>query len=170
MIIRGATPNDARAIAEIHVRSWQVAYKDIVPDSFLESLSVEQRERFWRQSLEGSGPGTSVIEEHGEVLGWISVGPSRDAGEEPSTRELWAIYVEPRHWRRGVGQRLWGDIEKQLKRSGVSEVTLWVLKDNTRALAFYRSNGFVDDAGIEKTVEIGETELVEVRLRKGLGG
>src|SRR5688572_8422042 len=104
MIIREATPSDARAIAEIHVRSWQAAYQGIVPDSFLESLSVDQRERSWRQSLEGSGLVTSVLEERGEMLGWISVGPSRDEGEQPSTREIWAIYVEPKHWRRGVGQ------------------------------------------------------------------
>ena len=30
-------------------------------------------------------------------------------------------------------------------------------------------NGFVVE-GIEKTVELGGTELVEIRLRKGLGG
>jgi ribosomal protein S18 acetylase RimI-like enzyme len=44
-----------------------------------------------------------------------------------------------------------------------------VLQDNAGALAFYRSNGFVVD-GIEKMVELGGTELVEIRLCKGLGG
>lgn len=168
--IRPATPDDARAIAGIHVRSWQVAYRGIVPESFLQSLSVDQRERFWRESLEGGGPRTSVFEEHGHVVGWISVGATRDAGERPSTRELWAIYVDPMHWRRGVGQRLWGDAERQLTGAGVTEVTLWVLRDNIPALAFYRSNGFVADADVEKTVVIGGTELVEVRLRRKLSG
>ena len=70
-----------------------------------------------------------------------------------------AIYVDPKHWRRGVGQRLWDEVEDQLRRSGFSDVTLWVLQDNAGALAFYRSNGFVVD-GTEKTVELGGTELV----------
>jgi ribosomal protein S18 acetylase RimI-like enzyme len=44
-----------------------------------------------------------------------------------------------------------------------------VLQDNAGALAFYRSNGFVVD-GIEKTFAVGGVELIEIRLRKGLGG
>jgi ribosomal protein S18 acetylase RimI-like enzyme len=69
-----------------------------------------------------------------------------------------------------VGQLLWGEAEEQLRRSGFSEATLWVLKDNSGALAFYRSNGFVIEPGIEKTIELGGTEVVEIRLRKALGG
>ena len=54
-----------------------------------------------------------------------------------------------------------------VRRSGFSDVTVWVLQDNAGGLAFYRSNGFVVD-GIEKTVELGGAQLVEIRLRKGL--
>ena len=169
MVVRHATSEDSRAIATIHVLSWQAAYEGIVPAQFLASLSVDQREGAWRRRLEQGPPGTWVIEEHGGVLGWISAGPSRDTDALSSTSELLAIYVDPKHWRRGVGQRLWDEVEDQLRRSGFSDVTLWVLRDNTGALAFYRSNGFVVD-GIEKTVELGGTELVEIRLRKGLGG
>jgi ribosomal protein S18 acetylase RimI-like enzyme len=74
---------------------------------------------------------------------------------------------DPMHWRRGVGQRLWDEAEDQLRRSGFSDVTLWVLHDNAGAVAFYCSNGFVVD-GVEKKVEFGGTELVEIRLWKGL--
>ena len=141
-----------------------------MPELFLDTLSVDQREGVWRQRLAGSPPGTAVFEEHGQVLGWISVGPSRDPDAPSLTGELLAIYVDPTHWRRGVGQQLWTDTEEQLRRSGVLEVTLWVLKDNARAVAFYRSNGFVVEAGVEKKIELGGNELVEVRLRKELGG
>jgi ribosomal protein S18 acetylase RimI-like enzyme len=169
MVVRPATPEDSRAIATIHVLSWQAAYQGIVPAQFLASMSIDQREGVWRQRLEQGAHSTWVIEEHGGVLGWTSAGPSRDTDALSSTSEVWAIYVDPKHWRRGVGQRLWGDIEGQLRRSGSSDVTLWVLRANAGALAFYCSNGFVDD-GIEKTIELGGTELVEIRLRKGLGG
>jgi ribosomal protein S18 acetylase RimI-like enzyme len=167
MVVRHATLEDAKAIATIHVLSWQAAYKGIVPAGFLAAMSVDQREGMWRQRLEHGAPGTWVLEEHGGVLGWISVGPSRDADALSSTSELWAIYVDPKHWRRGVGQRLWDEVEDQLRRSGFSDVTLWVLQLNTDASAFYRANGFVID-GIEKTIELGGTELVEIRLRKVL--
>jgi ribosomal protein S18 acetylase RimI-like enzyme len=170
MVVRRATIEDSGAIAEIHVRSWQAAYRDIVPPAFLDSLSVEQRERGWRQRLERDTSGTSVLEERGEVLGWVNAGPSRDADALSSTGELWAIYVAPDHWRRGVGQRLWSDAEEQLRRAGFLDVTLWVLKENTGALGFYRANGFAVDPGIEKAVELGAAVLIEIRLRKKLGG
>jgi ribosomal protein S18 acetylase RimI-like enzyme len=169
MVVRRATAEDSGAIAEIHVRAWQAAYRDIVPPEFLDSLSVEQRQRVWRQRLEGGTPGTSVLEEQGEVLGWVSAGPSRDSDALSSTSELAAIYVAPEHWRRGVGQRLWSDAEAQLRRAGFLEVTLWVLKENAGALRFYRANGFVVDPGIEKVVELGGAALIEIRLRKQLG-
>jgi ribosomal protein S18 acetylase RimI-like enzyme len=170
MVVRRAKPGDSGAIAEIHVRSWQLAYRGIVPPEYLDSLSVAQRESVWRQRLEGGTLGTSVLEERGEVLGWVSAGQSRDSDALSSTSELWAIYVAPEHWRRGVGQRLWSDAEGQLRRAGFSEVTLWVLKENAGALRFYGANGFVVDPGVEKTVELGGAALIEIRLRKKLGG
>ena len=170
MVVRPATLEDSRAIAEIHVRSWQAAYRGIVPPAFLDSLSVEQRERGWRQRLERDTSGTSVLEERGEVLGWVSVGSSRDDDALSSTSELWAIYVAPEHWRRGMGHRLWSDAEEQLRRAGFLDVTLWVLKENAGALRFYGANGFVVDPRVEKTVELGGAALIEVRLRKKLGG
>jgi hypothetical protein len=45
-----------------------------------------------------------------------------------------------------------------------------VLRDNSRARAFYGSNGFADDAGIEKTVRLGGVDLLKVRLRNQIGG
>jgi ribosomal protein S18 acetylase RimI-like enzyme len=170
MTVRRATPEDARGIAAIHVQSWRSAYQSIVPDEYLRSLSIDHRERFWRHALEGSGPETWVVEQSGEVRGWMSVGTSRDSDAAKSTGELWAIYVHPTHWRRGVGQLLWDKAEEQLKQSGFTEVILWVFKDNAPALAFYRSNGFVAEHGTEKTIQLGGADLIEVRLRKRLGG
>jgi ribosomal protein S18 acetylase RimI-like enzyme len=169
MVVRRATVEDSGAIAEIHVRSWQAAYRGIVPPEFLDSLSVEQRQRVWRQKLEGGTSVTLVLEEQDEVLGWVSAGPSRDSDALSSTSELAAIYVAPEHWRRGVGQRLWSDAEGELRRAGFLEITLWVLKENAGALRFYGANGFVVDPGIEKTVELGGAVLIEIRLRKQLG-
>ena len=45
-------------------------------------------------------------------------------------------------------------------------MTLWVLKDNERALGFYASNGFSPDACEDRIIERGGKELREVRMRK----
>ena len=50
--IREALPADARAIAEIHVRSWQAAYRGQLTDDYLDGLSVDDRLEQHRRSLE----------------------------------------------------------------------------------------------------------------------
>jgi ribosomal protein S18 acetylase RimI-like enzyme len=168
MVIRQARVEDARAIAAIHVHSWQVAYQGIVPSAFLGSLSVEQRENVWRQNLEQGTSETWVAEEGSQVLGWINAAWSRDSDAVPTTGEIWAIYVDPPYWRRGVGRHLWREAEGHLDASGFSELTLWVLKENRHAIAFYESIGLVIEPGSEKAITLGGAELLEIRLRKRL--
>ena len=170
MRARLARLDDAEAIAAIHVHAWQVAYQGIVPSELLSSLSVEQRVGVWRQNIARGASQTWVAEEGGQILGWISAARSRDSDAQPTTGEVWGIYVAPPHWRRGVGQCLWCEAEEQLSASGFSELTLWVLKENARAIAFYESNGLAIDPGSEKTITQGGAELLEIRLRKRLGG
>lgn len=79
------------------------------------------------------------------------------------------MYVTPEHWRHGVGQQLWDESAKRLHGAGFTEATLWVLRANSGARAFYGSNGFADDAGIERTVRLGGVDLLEVRLRNQIG-
>ena len=114
MVVRQAKLDDAGAIAAIHVHSWQTAYQGIVPSAFLDSLSVEQRENVWRQNLEQETSRTWVAEVGSHVLGWISAARSRDSDALPTTGEVWAIYVDPPYWRRGVGRRLWREAEGHL--------------------------------------------------------
>ena len=104
-------------------------------------------------------------DEDNAVLGWISVGGSRDSDASPTTGEVWAIYVDPRHWRRGVGRTLWNHARDTLRDAGFADVTLWVLKENHSALGFYASVGFTAEKGREERIERGGAELVEVRLR-----
>ena len=169
MTIRHARPEDARAIAAIHVRAWQAAYRGIVPSTFLDDLSIDRRESGWRRGLEQGGAIVFVAEENGQPLGWVNLGPSRDADAGTGTGELYALYVAPEHWRRGVGYRLISDSEKHLSGSGFTDVTLWVLSDNSSARAFYGASGFALDAGVEKMVQLGGAELREVRLRHHIG-
>jgi ribosomal protein S18 acetylase RimI-like enzyme len=170
MTIRNARPEDAYAIATIHVRAWQAAYRGIVPWPYLSELSIDQREQAWRQRLERGVATVLLAEECDQVLGWISAGTSRDVDAGAATGELYALYVAPEQWRHGVGRQLWDESAKRLHDAGFTEATLWVLRDNGPARAFYGSNGFADDPGIERTVRLGGVDLLEVRLRNQIGG
>jgi GNAT superfamily N-acetyltransferase len=165
MTIRHARPEDANAIATIHVRAWQTAYRGIVPGPYLSGLSIDQREQAWRQRLARGVATVLLAEESNQVLGWISAGTSRDVDAGAATGELYALYVAPEHWRHGVGRQLWDESAKRLHDAGFTEATLWVLRDNSRGRAFYGANGFADDSGIERTVRLGGVDLLEVRLR-----
>lgn len=106
MDVRPARVGDEHAIAEVHVRTWQAAYRGQVPDAFLDGFSVEHRTRTWSQIITDSSPpasGAFVLEDHSEVLGFAHVSPSRDEDVGAQVGELTSIYVCPEFWGFGGG-------------------------------------------------------------------
>lgn len=86
LLIRDAGPADADAVASIHVRSWQAAYRGLIDQAFLDALSIADRAERWRGIFADPHPltlGTLVAERDGTILGWTSFGASRDA--EPAS-------------------------------------------------------------------------------------
>ena len=129
-------------------------------------MSLQKRAEFWRKELAECRSVIVVAIENGEVVGWASGGVSRDVdGKDVS--EVYAIYVLPEYWSRGIGRRLMEKIEEYLPSS--SSVTLWVLAQNQRGLGFYRKIGY-DLDGEEKTIKLCDVALLEVRLRKKYQG
>ena len=53
-------------------------------------------------------------------------------------------------------------------RPGFSEATLWVLKENARAIGFYEAHGFALEPGSGKTITRGGAEIIKLRLLKPL--
>lgn len=41
--VRAALPADAFAVAEVHVRSWQLGYRGLLPDAYLDALRPADR-------------------------------------------------------------------------------------------------------------------------------
>jgi GNAT superfamily N-acetyltransferase len=162
--VRTATAADAEAIGAVQERGWQVAYRHIFPAAELAQGGFIQVER-WRVRLADPPHGwsTFVVEHDATVVGFASVGPSRD---ERGLGELYAIYVDPEAWSTGAGRALMERCEEQL-RSDYAEATLWVLEDNPRARAFYEHAGWLPD-GARKAEERWGVRAPEVRYRKEL--
>jgi GNAT superfamily N-acetyltransferase len=157
-VIRPGTPEDAEGVARVHVETWQAVYAHVLPHERLHALSIEQRADQWR-----SQPPV-VAEVDGEIVGFVSVGASRD---EDADGELYAIYVLPDHWSTGVGRALMEAGEAELRRLGHRDVVLWVLDDNPRARRFYELAGWATDDSA-RGIEIFGLEVPEVRYRKSL--
>jgi L-amino acid N-acyltransferase YncA len=108
MRIREAEPKDARAIAEIHVASWQAAYRGQLTDDYLDGLTIEGRLEQHRRTLEEPRAEwrTWMAEDEGRVVAFAVTGPSEDADADDRTGELYAIYLDPERVGTGLGRTL----------------------------------------------------------------
>ena len=86
IIIRNATAEDARQIAEILVEDWQIAYQGIIDSAYLDAMSVEERYRRESQRYRQY----TVAAEGDEILGfsWNEM-----TGDEAADCEIIALYV-----------------------------------------------------------------------------
>jgi GNAT superfamily N-acetyltransferase len=154
MSVRRAGAEDAMGIAIVHVRSWQAAYRGLMPRDYLDSLEAEQRLPVWERILgEAEWPrtGTFVAEDGGEVVGFASICPTRDDdAEAASAGELAAIYLLPELWGTGLGRELMTSGLSALSDAGFGEATLWVLDTNSRARRFYEAAGWHADGAVKQ--------------------
>jgi GNAT superfamily N-acetyltransferase len=160
MRVRAATPEDAKVISEVRVRSWQEAYAHVFPAEALARLDAGELAVYWRERI-AAGDTLLVTD---DLTGFAAIGPSPDPA---GAGEVYAIYVDPDRWGTGCGRALMEASLANLRAAGFDEVVLWVLEDNPRARRFYEAGGWTLD-GAEKDEDWLETPVREVRYRISL--
>lgn len=168
MNVRPATAEDADAIGRVQVETWRAAYQGLMPDEAIAQFDVEARRRMWREGLgraPRAGSATFVAELEGEVVGFASVGAARDI-DDLSTGELYAIYLHPTCWDRGIGRALLERAEESMRSSAFTQAILWVLEGNERGERFYRAAGWEPDG--RKLDTFQGAEVAELRYCKAL--
>jgi ribosomal protein S18 acetylase RimI-like enzyme len=166
VVVREARDDDAAGIARVHVRTWQHAYRGIVPDAYLDELSIEGRERVWDRELKNptyEDHRVWVAERDETVVGFVNIGAARDADAPPSAGELYAIYVDPPSWGTRAGHALMIQAVEGLIAARRPCALLWVLEANPRARRFYELHGWYFD-GTSQSISLGE-DLTEIRYR-----
>jgi ribosomal protein S18 acetylase RimI-like enzyme len=160
--IRPAAPDDAHAVGRVHVETWRAAYRGLVSDAYLASLSPAQRAGQWDGFLADRSGARFVFVADDDVdglIGFAAAGPERSGG--PNHRgELYALYVVPSHQRQGVGRGLLRAVAGRLVAAGTRSMLLWVLEANPRARAFYEALGGVVVRA--QPIEIGGATFTEV--------
>ena len=167
MLIRPAKRADALDVARVHVRSWQAAYRGLMPDEYLDGLRPEERAR--RYDFSGTdprAPATIVAVDGDALIGFATVAPAADP-DAPDGGELCALYVDPDHLRRGVGSALLRAALAQLRAKGYTDATLWVHAGNRTAQAFYRRHGWSAD-GIGRSATAWGVAVDEVRYHRAI--
>ena len=163
MTLRRATVNDASAVGHIHVESWNVAYRGIMPDDVIARTDLAYRARFWSERIADPDWPVFVIEENGQRVAFCQMVPSRDPDDDPTrVGHITSIHVLPHLRGRGHGRALVDHVLAEFQRRGFIEVTLWVLEQNSPARKFYERYGFRQDAA---TRRYPRTEVPEVRYR-----
>ena len=166
LLVRAAQSADAPSLARIHVSAWQVGYRGIMPNDFLDTLSVSERETMWRQTLERvSGDRTILVaEDDGTVVGFAGGGPALRPPDH-GVLELYVLNVDPQHWRNGAGGALLDAFVAWTLGRNARELVLWVAKENAHARAFYEHRGWFWDGAIEDNDALG-AHVTEYRYRK----
>jgi ribosomal protein S18 acetylase RimI-like enzyme len=177
MRIRAALPADAAAIGRVQVAGWQGGYRGLIPDAQLDQLDPQSKAAQWLERLGGESSGAVsgeasgeasggigdrvsilVAEMGGEVVGFVSTGADWQGTGEG---KVYALYVQPAHWGRGVGAALLVRAEEALAGNGFREVRLWVLAGNRRARRFYERHGWFSD-GVVSLEQLHGLTLEEV--------
>ncbi len=130
-MVRTATLSDAPAIARVHVSSWLSTYRGLLPDDFLASLSEMNYTERWRRVIT---EGTSKVVVAEDVL---------DAAQ-----------------RRGFGRELVRASVDGLRELGLTDMIIWVLRDNRPARDFYERLGGIYVRS--QPITIGSATLEEV--------
>jgi len=167
MLLRPAKTQDAMDVARVHVRSWQAAYRRLLPAEYLDALKPEDRAaRYTFENPDTAKPWTIVAEDDGLIAGFATTAPARDA-DAVGCGELYALYVDPDYWGRGIGAELMKAARARLVELGFERAMLWVMKGNSRAERFYSIDGWEPD-GHERSEVMWGVGVNEVRYRRKL--
>lgn len=164
--VRAPSARDTKPVADIHADASRAAYEGLVPDTHFDASTLEKRQDFWRDAIEDGEPQMLVATIDDKVVGFVGFDRSRDAGTPPTLGEIWAIYVAPSHFGRGIGQALCEAACVGLQDEGCTHVMLWLAVKNMRAIKFHSAAGFKTDTASIKTVTFGGVQMQEVRLKR----
>ena len=167
MLLRPAGPDDALAVARVHVRSWQAGYRGLLPADYLAGLRPEERaQRYNFGSVDARAAATIVAVEAGLICGFATIAAAH-AAAAPDVGELCALYVDPDCWGRGIGAALVSAARARLAALGFRNAVLWLLAGNARAEHFYRQDRWAPD-GVRRRAAVWGVTVDELRYRRAL--
>jgi L-amino acid N-acyltransferase YncA len=162
MKIRDAVAGDLPAIVEI--------YNSTIPSRVVsadtEPVSVEQR-LVWFDEHEPSRRPIWVMENAGEVVGWLSLSDFYDARPAYNATAEIGVYVMEGHRGKGIGRRL---VEEAISRGpelGLKTLTAGAFAHNEASVRLFEKMGFLKWAHFPNVAELDgvERDLVVLGLR-----
>ena len=114
--------DDAVAVSDIYAASWRAAYRGLVPDAYLTTLTGAR----WLPRLQNfaqSGQQALLACCAGQPIGICTFCAARDESRV-GWGEVVSLYLLPAYWGQGVGVRLLQTAVNELHRQGYADVYL----------------------------------------------
>ena len=164
MKIRPFTKTDIPQIAQIHRTSWIMAYEPLIPDKILGSLTEIHFQIIWKKNLNNESHRHLVAEHESQIIGFISFGQFE---VNTRTSEIYSLYIDPDSAGRGFGKTLIKSAFNELAALGYRRIRLWVVRENQRAIEFYKAVGF-KPMNIERKIFRHGIELTQLQFNRSL--
>lgn len=177
--VRLANIHDASAMSRIHARTWKAAYINYISPVYLDTIPDDGWIPLFERAFKESIHEAAVFVQNGIITGTVTYGKARaamtcTAAESTGTAEnnnggrsfvcgegeIISLYVLPEYWSTGQGFQLTEFAVDSLKNQGYKSCFLWVIKENERAVNFYKKFGF-KSTGIFTSVVIAGQDIVE---------
>lgn len=168
--VRPARRADAAAVADIQVRTWRQAYRDLLPAPVLDRVTSRDAQEAWRErwAEAATSPPTPrhrllVAVASDLVVGFAAHGPAEDDDTDPATTaELITLLVDPLHARTGHGSRLLAATVDLLRDDGFTTLITWTFEGDRVTRAFLGAAGWAPD-GTARTLDMGDP-VPQIRL------
>lgn len=162
ILIREPELRDAARIGLAHSIAADEAYGHYFPhDWMLQRNTPARRTEQWTELLaeplpEGHQRGMLIAEVGEQVVGFGIFGTARDH-DAPFALELHRLYVLSQAYGTGLSDRL---LEALIPDRPPHY--LWVMEENTRAVAYYRKRGYQPDGAVQHLTDIAN--LPKIRM------
>ncbi len=139
---RHATPQDAMIIAQIHATSWQIHYRGLCTDDYLDNQVLDDRIKVWKERFATANERQHVLLAHtdkGHICGFVC---TYLQDHEVHGAYLDNLHVLSEYQRLGIGKLLMSEAARWVRlKDPSSSLYLHVLSKNTKAIKFYEKIG-----------------------------
>lgn len=167
MIVRPVSESDVADLARVHRAAWLESYGQFVDQAYRAAQTPEVFAANWQKWQKDETVNILAAEnEGGEITGLASFGKLKTPppGSSPIrplyAAEIYALFVLPSYWGKGVAQELLAGAAAGLQAQQLKSLCLWVIENNDRALSFYKKAGGARCG--RQDIEIGHSRLREI--------
>jgi len=158
-----ASERHMEAIARLHAYSWQIHYRGILNDSYLDHDVVEDRLMVWKRRFETPSKDQYIVLANDQDLlcgfGCVYLNYDEQYGSLVDN-----LHVHPDWQRKGIGRSLLKHCASRIATlEGDFKMYLFVLKENHKARMFYENmGGETVETAIENNPGGGQAEVLRI--------